>query len=138
MNSLFDTIVTKDHLVRKMNNTLDFSFIADDFRAVDKAPDISPVFIAKYLLLIYLYRLDRGTRMNITLPEQIDDQMSDNMAYRLFLGFDIGVRIPGYNEVMQAKETLGSQEKWDTVLNRLLQQCKKNGLPYKQGGAFDD
>jgi len=137
MDSLLDKLVPKNHLVRKLNNILDFSFIADVLESYATNENSDIIFIAKYLLLIHLYHLDREMKINMPLPERIDQEINDNMAYRLFLEIDLDEHALKYNEIMQATVTHGSQEKWTAILTSLLQQCKENGLPYEQGSAGD-
>ena len=130
-----------NHLVRQLDRALDFSFILDDLEEYCRPGVtymIAPEFIARYMLLIHLFYLDRPIKANITIEKHIDDQMQDNVAYRWFLKSELGEPMPSYDRVMQARQELGGKKKWEMIFKRLLRQCKDNGLPYKKNGAWDN
>jgi hypothetical protein len=140
MHNLIEKIVPENHLVRKLKEVLDFSFVPDELNeycAPKETPIINPVLIAKYLLIIHLYDLNKKTPLNISAETHIEQSMATNMTYRFLLGIDIDESVPCYNEIMHTKEMLGNREKWAAILERLSQQCKDNGLPYKQGSAWN-
>jgi len=140
-NSLTDAITSKNHLVRKLERELDFTFIVDeigDLYNPDLSYIVSPEYIARYMLLIHLFSLDRPMRINQTKEEKINDQMIDNAPYRWFLKSELGDPMPEYNRVMKSRSDFGDDEKWESIFNNLLQQCADKGLPYKKNGAWDN
>lgn len=140
-SGLADQMTPENHLVRQLDKTLDFSYINNEVGEYCH-PGITylidPVFIARYMLLIHLFYLDRPIKANITIGQHIDDQMQSNATYRWFLKSELGEPMPSYDRVMQAKQVFGGAEKWDAIFNCLLRQCADNGLPYKKNGAWDN
>lgn len=135
-----ESLVPQDHFVRKLENILDFAFIQNtmqEYINIEKTSDIDPQFIARYMLIIHLYDLERPAPIAQDISERVEDSMRDNVAYRWFIGASLTGDIPGYNEVMQAREKFGGKDKWDAILNHLLCQCAENGLPDRKGGAME-
>jgi len=134
-------MTSKNHLVRQLDSALDYSFILDEVEEYCRpgiSYMISPEFIARYMLLIHLFYLNRPIKANITIEKNIDDQMQDNAAYRWFLKSEFGEPLPEYDRVMQARQDFGGDKKWEAILDRLLHQCADKGLPYKENGAWDN
>ncbi|GAB6932192.1 hypothetical protein JCM14719A_05450 [Calditerricola satsumensis] len=77
-----DELVPQDHLVRKIENAIDFSFIYDlveDRYCPDNGrPSIDPVVLIKMVLIQYLFGI-RSMRQTIK-------EIETNIAYRWFLG----------------------------------------------------
>ena len=64
-SDLYDMIVPKDHILRKIRELVDFSFIYDELKnkyCLDNGRNAkNPILLFKYLLLKYLYNLsDNG------------------------------------------------------------------------------
>ena len=80
-----EDLVPQDHLLRKINETIDFSFIAEKCRPLycqdNGRPCIDPVMLFKMLLIGYLY----GIRSERRLIEEI----RVNIAYRWFVGLSL-------------------------------------------------
>ena len=79
-----DQLVPKDHLLRKIDSCIDFSFIFDlveDKYCPDNGrPSIDPVTLIKIPLIQYMY--------GIKSKRQPKKEIEVNMAYRWFLGLD--------------------------------------------------
>ena len=91
---LCDRIVPIDHLLRKINQVVDFSFAQPMFR--DRYnPDIGrpaedPEFMLRLCLLQYIYGdSDRQVVENDRL----------NLAYKYFLGLAVDAEVPDYTSV---------------------------------------
>ena len=60
-SDLYDMIVPKDHILRKIRELVDFSFIYDELKnkyCLDNGRNAkNPILLFKYLLLKYLYNL---------------------------------------------------------------------------------
>lgn len=98
-----DELVPKDHLVRKIENAIDFSFIYDlveDRYSLDTGrPSIDPVVLIKMVLIQYLFGI-RSMRQTIK-------EIETNVAYRWFLGYDFSQPIPHFTRPRRA-ESLSS------------------------------
>jgi transposase len=81
-----DELVPQDHLVRKIDVAIDFSFIYDlvkDLYSENKGrPSIDPVVLIKIPLI--------STYLGFTPCDKPSKEIETNVAYRWFLGFDFG------------------------------------------------
>ena len=133
-----DRLTGHDHVLRKLDDALDFSIVPEELHEYCPyviTPGIDPGFIARYMLIIYLYDLERPTPAYRHFRKRIDDDMQGNGPYRWFLKTGFDSEMPQYKEVMQVRESLGGKSKWDSILKMLLHQCAENGLPHTQGSA---
>ena len=78
-----DQLVPENHLVRKVEATIDFSFIyslvEDAYSAARGRPSIDPVVLIKMTFIQYMFGI-RSVRKTI-------EEIETNLAYRWFLGF---------------------------------------------------
>lgn len=87
-----DDLVPADHLVRKIDAVIDFSFIyalvEDLYSSVDR-PSIDPVVLIKMTFIQYLFGI-RSMRQTI-------NEIETNAAYRWFLGFSFQDKVPHFS-----------------------------------------
>ena len=85
-----DELVPADHLLRKIDHHIDFSFIHDivkDLYCVDNGrPALDPTLLFKMLLVGYLF----GVRSE----RQLVREVQVNVAYRWFLGLNLTDKVP--------------------------------------------
>jgi len=85
-----ESLVPKDHLLRKIDRVIDFEFIRDkvkDLYCADNGrPAVDPVVLFKMLFIGYLH----GVRSERQLVREIQV----NVAYRWFIGFGLTDKIP--------------------------------------------
>jgi transposase len=87
-----DQLVPQDHLVRKMEAALDFSFIYDlvkDVYSEVGRPSIDPVILIKLSFIQYTFGI-RSMRQTIA-------EVETNMAYRWFLGYGFHDKVPHFS-----------------------------------------
>ena len=89
---LYDNIVPQDHLLRKINEVVDFSFIKDlvkdRYRENFGRPAEDPEFMVRLLLLGYIYgQSDR----------QLEENARDKLAYKYFLGLSVDGQPPDFS-----------------------------------------
>ncbi|PWW28869.1 transposase [Cytobacillus oceanisediminis] len=87
-----DQLVPQDHLVRKMEAALDFSFIYDLVRDVYSEvgrPSIDPVILIKLTFIQYTFGI-RSMRQTIA-------EVETNLAYRWFLGYGFHNKVPHFS-----------------------------------------
>lgn len=103
---MLEQLVKKDHILRKIDKYIDFSFIYDIVSPLYSddmgRPSIDPIVLFKMSLLQVLY--------NIKSEEMLTDHIHHNMAYRWFLGYGITESIPdhstiSYNRVSRFKNS---------------------------------
>lgn len=89
-----EDLVPRDHLLRKIDACIDFSFIYEEVKGMYSEidwgkPGIDPVALFKIVFLQYLYGI-RSMRQTIR-------EIEVNMAYRWFIGYDLFEKIPHFS-----------------------------------------
>jgi len=88
---------------------------------VNGRPGIYPVMLMKYLLMGYLYGIESEWR--------IEQEVQVNMAYRWFLGLDIGERVPDHSTISQNRRRRFNRENvFRRLFERVLEICMEKGL----------
>lgn len=120
-----DDLVPADHLVRKIEASIDFDFIYDlveEYYSLDQGrPSIDPVVLIKIALIQYLFGI-RSMRQTIK-------EIETNVAYRWFLGYGLTEKIPhfstfGKNYVRRFENT----NLFEKIFYHILQQAMDRGL----------
>lgn len=120
-----ENLVPKEHLLRKIEKAIDWSFIYDlveDKYCVDNGrPGIDPVTLIKIPMIQYLYGI-RSMRQTIR-------EIEVNVAYRWFLGLGFTDKVPhfttfGKNYTRRFKDT----DIFEQIFTRILEECIKNKL----------
>lgn len=92
-----ENLVPQEHLLRKIDKYIDFSFIRDltrDLYCQDNGrPALDPVILFKMLFIGYLF----GIRSERQLVKDIEV----NVAYRWFLGFSLTDKVPDHSTISQ-------------------------------------
>lgn len=115
-------LVPKNHLVRRLAEVLDFSWIrsATVERYSDTGrPSIDPEVVAKLLLLGYLY--------NIASERQLMREVQVNLAYRWYVGYDLDEAIPDHSILSKARRRLG-EVFFEQLFAFALGRCQEVGL----------
>ena len=120
-----EDLVPKDHLLRKIERAIDWSFIYDlveDKYCLDNGrPSINPVTLIKIPMIQYLY--------GIKSMRQTIKEIEVNVAYRWFLGLDLTDKVPhfstfGKNYSRRFKDT----NIFEQIFSRILEECFKHNL----------
>lgn len=94
---ILENLIPEDHLLRKIDKYIDFSFINEMCKPYycenNGRPAIEPVILFKMLFIGYLY----GIRSERRLVEEV----RVNMAYRWFLGYGLEDKIPDASVIWQ-------------------------------------
>jgi transposase len=120
---LYDRIVPQDHLLRKINAVVDFSFVRDlvkDRYTPDFGrPAEDPEFMLRLCLLQYLYgNSDR----------EVEENASLNLAYKYFLGLAVDEEPPDFSTVSYFRAIRLGEDKFRQVFQQIVQQCIDKGL----------
>ena len=88
-----DDLVPADHILRLIDDAIDFSFIYDEVEGLyasgrDGRPGIDPVSLLKIIFIQYLFGI-RSMRQTIK-------EIEVNTAYRWFIGYELLEPIPQY------------------------------------------
>ncbi|MEF2966485.1 IS1182 family transposase [Paenibacillus sp. M1] len=120
-----EELVPGEHLVRQIENAIDFNFIYDlvrDTYSEDTGrPSIDPVVLIKIALIQCIFGI-RSIRQTIK-------EIETNIAYRWFLGYDFSQPIPhfstlGKNYVRRFRDT----GLFESIFARVLEEAVKHGF----------
>lgn len=120
-----DELVPQNHLLRKIDYVIDWSFIYDlvkeKYSPDFGRPSIDPVILIKIVLIQYLYGI-RSMRQTIR-------EIEVNLAYRWFLGLGMYEKVPhfstfGKNYTRRFKGT----DLFEQIFSKILQACIDAGL----------
>lgn len=92
-----ENLVPSNHILRKIDKYIDFSFIRDltkDLYCPDNGrPPVDPVILFKMLFIGYLF--------GIRSERQLVKEIQVNVAYRQFLGYSLTDKIPSHSTISQ-------------------------------------
>ena len=122
-NYLYERIVQDDHLLRKINQVVDFSFIQeilkDRYNPDIGRPARDQEFMLRLCLLQYIYGdSDRTVIENARL----------NLAYKYFLGLAVDADVPDDTTISHFRSKRLGEEKFRLVFEEIVHQCIKQGL----------
>jgi len=120
-----EELVPADHLLRKIDKTIDFSFIHDlvkDLYCQDNGrPALDPTLLFKLLFLGYLY----GARSE----RQLIRDVQVNVAYRWFLGLNLTDKIPDASTLSQnRRRRFNESEVYQQIFDEIVLQAMKKKL----------
>jgi len=120
---LYDRIVPVDHLLRKINQVVDFSFagqiLKDRYHPDIGRPAEAPEFMLRLCLLQYIYG---------DSDRQVIENARINLAYKYFLGLAVDAEVPDYTTISYFRAQRLGEEKFQLVLDQIVQKCIDKGL----------
>ena len=119
-----EQLVPENHLVRKLDAAIDFSFIyplVENFYSKYGRPSIDPVVLFKMTMIQYVFGI-RSMRQTIK-------EIETNVAYRWFLGFGFHTEVPhfstfGKNYTRRFEDT----DIFEQIFYRILKEIVDAGL----------
>lgn len=122
-NSLED-LVPKDHLLRKVDQAIDFNFIYNEVSELYSdfgRPSIDPVVLIKIVLIQYLF--------GIPSMRQTIKEIQVNVAYRWFIGYSISEPIPHFSTFSKNYERrFGETDLFTKIFTEILKIAESEGL----------
>lgn len=119
-----EDLVPKNHLVRKIENAIDFNFIYDEVKNLYSpfgAPSIDPVALIKIVLIQYLFGIP-------SMRQTIKD-IEVNVAYRWFLGYSLTEKIPHFSTFNKNYERrFKDTDLFENIFKHILAQATLNGF----------
>ena len=120
-----EDLVPMDHLFRKVNDIIDFSFIYDEVENLycsnNGRPSIDPVVLVRFLLIGFLYGINSERR--------ISEEIQVNMAYRWFLGLDIMDKVPDHSTISQnRRRRFNCSGLFRRIFQKTVAICIEKGL----------
>jgi transposase len=118
-------LVPEQHLLRKVDQTVDFSFIRERVKHLycedNGRPALDPVVLFKLLLLGYLY----GVRSERQLMREVEV----NVAYRWFLGLKLRDKVPDASTLSQNRRRRFSESTiYQEIFDEMVLLAVKKGL----------
>jgi len=122
---LLDNLVPDDHLLRKIDKYISFSFINEICKPYycenNGRPAIEPEILFKMLFVGYLY----GIRSERRLVEEV----KVNVAYRWFLGFNLEDKIPDASVIWQNRiRRFNGTDIPQQIFDRIVLQAIEKGF----------
>jgi transposase len=114
--------VPRTHLLRKIQEQIDFSFIYAEVRDTygsNGNVSIPPPVILKMMLLLILYNVRSERELMETIPMRLD--------WLWFLGYDIDSEIPDHSVLSKARTRWGV-DAFRRFFERIVWQCVEAGL----------
>ena len=118
-----DGMVPQNHLLRKIDKTVDFSRIYDMVEHLycedNGRPAVDPVVLVKMVFIQHLY--------GIKSLRQTVKEIDMNIAYRWFLGFDLSVKIPHFATISYALTQRFPSEIFEEIFAWILEEAVSKG-----------
>ncbi|WP_370529791.1 IS1182 family transposase [Alkalihalobacillus sp. AL-G] len=96
-----EDLVPQDHLLRKIDQYIDFSFILDRVRPYysedNGRPSLDPLVLFKMMFIGYFY--------GIRSERQLEKEIQMNIAYRWFLGLRLSDSVPHHSTISWNRRT---------------------------------
>ena len=120
-----DQLVPEDHILRKIDKYVDFSFIYDlveeKYSPDNGRPSLDPVMLIKIPMIEYLF--------GISSMRQTIKDIEVNMAYRWFLGLDFFDPVPHFTTFgKNYKRRFEGTDLFEQIFTNILLQCMSKGL----------
>ena len=120
---LYDKIVPVDHLLRRINQVVDFSFVnelvKDRYTPDFGRPAEDPEFMLRLCLLQYLYG---------DSDREVIDNARMNLGYKYFLGLAVDQEPPDDTTISYFRAQRLGEEKFRQIFQNIVQQCIDKGL----------
>jgi len=121
-NCVYNAVVPKDHILRKIDDAIDFSFITELARDVycqdNGRPSWSPILMFKLVFLQFLYDLSDYV---------IEEELNDRLSFKMFVGLEVEEAPPDHSTISRFRDRLGV-ERFKEIFNRIVAMAKEKGI----------
>ncbi len=114
--------VPEDHFLRKVEKVVDLRFVRElvaPYYSHTGQPSIDPEVLFKMMLIGYFY--------GITSERRLAEEISVNLAYMWYLGYDLDEKTPNHSVISKARVRY-DKEVFEEFFRRILQLCIEAGL----------
>ena len=120
-----EQLVPQNHLVRKIDNAIDFEFIRDEVAHLycqdNGRPPVDPVRLFKIILLGYLFGIKR--------ERQLVKEIEVNVAYRWFLRMSLTEKVIHASTLSQNRiRRFNGTDIFERIFNNIVLQAMEKGL----------
>jgi transposase len=128
---IFNRLMPKDHLLVKIDELVDFSFVYDIteglYSELGRA-SIDPIVLFKILLLEFLYRLSDREAVKM---------VQTDIAFRWFLRLNLDDNVPDDSTLSYFRSRRLGEEPFEKFFNAIVRQCIDNDLVKKNRFIID-
>ena len=122
---ILEQLVPQEHLLRKIDRSIDFSFIrrlcAPLYSANLGRPAIEPEVLFRMLFVGYLY--------GIRSERRLEEEVNYNMAYKWFCGLNLTEKAPDATTLsVNRKRRFRDNDIPEQIFNEILRQAMEKGL----------
>ena len=118
-----EKLIPKNHLLRKIDRAVDFSFIREMTAPLycqdNGRPSVDPETFFRIQLLIYFY--------NIESDRKACEEISYNLAYRWFCRLSLKDEVPDHSSCTKIMNRLG-EETFKKIFEHIVKLCMEKGL----------
>jgi transposase len=123
-SGLYDILVKEDHILRRLNSLVDFSFILDELKTTyclkDGRNAVNPIQMFKYLLLKVIYDLS---------DSDLVDRAFTDMTFKYFLGLSPESKVIHASSLTKFRRLrLKDEALLDTLIAKSIKIAAQNGL----------
>ena len=119
-----EQLVPQDHLVRKLDTAIDFSFIyplVEDLYSTIGRPSIDPVVLSKNDI--------HSVYFGIRSMHQVIKEIETNVAYRWFLGFGFHTEVPHFSTIWKNYvRRFADTDLFEQIFYKVLNEVADSGL----------
>jgi len=119
-----EDLMPKQHLLRKITDKIDFTFIyekAAPLYSSNGRPSVDPVMLVKTLLIGFLYGINSERRL--------EQEIQVNIAYKWFLGLDLDENPPDHSTMSQnRRRRFNESQIFREIFEEIVTTCYKAGL----------
>jgi transposase len=126
-----EELVPKDNFYRRLQATLDLSFVRDlvrDLYATLGRPSVDPVVFFKLQLVLFFEDL-RSER-------QLMEVVADRLSIRWYLGYDLNEPLPDHSSLTYIRQRYGL-EVFRRFFEEIVERCVEAGLVWGEELFFD-
>ena len=126
-----EDLVPEDNLYRRLQATLDLSFVRDlvaPLYAKGGRPSVDPVVFFKLQLVMFFE--------DIRSERQLMQAVSDRLSVRWYLGYDLFEPLPDHSSLTRIRERFGLSA-FRRFFERIVQECVNAGLVWGEELFFD-
>jgi len=130
-NINLDSLVPEDHFLKRLDGLVSFDFVRDitkSYYSHTGKPSIDPVVLVKMLLVGYLF--------DIRSERKLVEEISLNLAYRWYIGYDLDEEVPNHSVFSKARVRFGKKLFVD-IFEKILVRCIELGLVSSEGMLID-
>ena len=127
-----ESFVAPDHLLRRVNRVMDFTFIRQltaPCYAADVRPSIDPKVCFRMVLIGFFH--------GIASERRLCEEVRDNLAYRWFCRLALDDPVPDHSSFTRIRDRYG-EAMFSAAFRHIVKQCFEKGLVSKECRVVTD